>query len=77
MEGQDLTLQSEPGQVFLRSSLVIAVLTSFVAFVIVSILSLQNLSPKGRMKEKVSTESFKLDESFCYDEKPFCHKIPG
>lgn len=67
----------EPGQLFLLSSLVIALLTSFLTSVIISTLNLQNLSPKGRMREKVSTESFRFDESFFYDEKLFCHKIPG
>lgn len=54
----------EPGQVFLMRSLVIAVLTASQTFVIISTLSLQNLSPKGRMKEKVSSESFRLMNHF-------------
>jgi len=41
-----------------------ALLTSFLTFVIIPIVSPQNVSLKGRIKEKVSTASFRFDESF-------------
>lgn len=77
MESQEVGLQPEPRQVFLLSSLVIALFTTSPTFVIIPTLSLQNLSPKGTMKDKVSTEGFRFDESFFYDENTFFHKIPG
>lgn len=45
-------------------SLSMTLLTSFLIFVIIPIVSPQNVSLKGRIKEKVSTASFRFDESF-------------